>query len=134
LGNYDEGGLHFSGRSKLIIKQKGYNVFPTEVENVIADGLKEKVESVGIVGHTHDVFSEAIIAFVEKKKGKDLNIDEIIEVSKTMAAYKRPQHIVILEYNEMPLNRINKTDYVALKQYAQREVQKLRDAGGWDKA
>jgi acyl-CoA synthetase (AMP-forming)/AMP-acid ligase II len=133
LGNSDDEGLHFSGRSKLIIKQKGYNVFPTEVENVIADGLKEKVESVGVVGHQHDVFSEAIVAFVEKKKGKGITIEEVNEICKEMAAYKRPQHIVILKYNDMPLNRINKTDYVALQQYAQKEVEKLRDAGGWDK-
>jgi len=51
-----------------------------------------------------------------------------------MAAYKRPLHIVILEYNAMPLNRISKTDYVALQQYAEKEVQKLRNSGGWDKA
>jgi len=70
LGFCDDEGLHFSGRSKLMIKQKGYNVFPTEVENVIAEGLKEKVESVGVVGHKHDIYSEAIIAFIEKKRVK----------------------------------------------------------------
>ncbi len=133
LGNYDDEGLHFEGRSKLIIKQKGYNVFPTEVENVIAEGLKEKVESVGVVGHNHDIFSEGIIAFVEKKKGKDISREDVNIICKEMAAYKRPQHIVILEYNTMPLNRINKTDYVALKQYAQKEVKKLRTEGKWDK-
>ena len=95
--------------------------------------MKEKVESVGVVGHEHDVFSEGIIAFVEKKKGKVITIDEITEICKEMAAYKRPKHIVVLEYNAMPLNRINKTDYVALQQYAEKEVQRLRKEGKWDK-
>ncbi|MHA1150065.1 MAG: class I adenylate-forming enzyme family protein [Promethearchaeota archaeon] len=134
LGYYDEEGLHFSGRSKLIIKPKGYNVFPTEVENMIADGLKEKVENVGVVGHKHEIFSEGIIAFVEKKKGKDVSVEEVNQICKEMAAYKRPQHVVILEYNTMPLNRVNKTDYVALQQYAEKEVKKLREEGKWDRA
>jgi len=133
LGFYDEEGLHFAGRSKLMIKQKGYNVFPVEVENVIAEGLKDKVESVAVVGQKHEVFSEGIIAFVEKKKGKEVSVEEVNKISKEIAAYKRPLHVVIMEYNTMPLNRVNKTDYVALQQYAEKEVQKLRKEGGWDK-
>jgi acyl-CoA synthetase (AMP-forming)/AMP-acid ligase II len=133
LGYYDDEGLHFSGRSKLMIKPKGYNVFPTEVENFLSDALKDKVESVGVVGHKHEVFSEGIIAFVEKKKGARLTPEEVLEASKEMAAYKRPSHVVILEYNDMPLNRVNKTDYVALQSYAEKEVEKLRSEGGWDK-
>lgn len=134
LGSYDDGGLHFSGRSKLMIKPKGYNVFPTEVEDFIAQSLKEKVESVGVLGHEHDVFIEGIIAFVEKKKGKEVSIEEVNDVCKNMAAYKRPSHVVIIEYNDMPLNRIQKTDYFALKSYAKKEVEKLRTTGGWDKS
>lgn len=134
LGFYDGEGLHFAGRSKLMIKPKGYNVFPTEVENFITEALKEKVESVGVVGFEHDIFSEAIIAFVEKKKGKSLTLEEINEVCKEMAAYKRPSHVVIMEYNDMPLNRVNKTDYVALASYAAKEVEKLRKEGKWDQA
>ncbi|MHA1291577.1 MAG: class I adenylate-forming enzyme family protein [Promethearchaeota archaeon] len=134
LGYYDDKGLHFAGRSKLMIKPKGYNVFPIEVENFISDALKDKVESVGVVGHKHEIFSEGIIAFVEKKKGIDLTVDEINEACKKIAAYKRPSHIVILEYNEMPLNRVNKTDYVALQSYAKKEIERLRKEGKWDKA
>ncbi len=133
LGFYDEKGLHFSGRSKLMIKPKGYNVFPVEVENVIAEGLKERVESVGVVGHKHEIFSEGIIAFVEKKKGKEVTIDDVNQICKEIAAYKRPSHVVILEYNTMPLNRVQKTDYVALNSYAGKEIEKLRASGGWDK-
>lgn len=133
LGFYDDEGLHFSGRSKLMIKPKGYNVFPTEVENFISDALKDKVENIGVVGHKHEVFSEAIIAFVEKKKGVNLAVQDVNEACKEMAAYKRPSHIVILEFNDMPLNRVNKTDYVALQSYAAKEVEKLRSEGKWDK-
>jgi len=32
LGTYDERGLHMAGRAKLVIKPKGYQVFPAQVE------------------------------------------------------------------------------------------------------
>lgn len=133
LGSYDEKGLHFAGRSKLMIKPKGYNVFPTEVENFIAQNFKDRVESVGVVGMPHEVFSEAIVAFVEKKKGAELPADEIHGTCKGMAAYKRPEHVVVLDYNDMPLNRVQKTDYQALKNMAKVEIEKLRAQGRWDK-
>jgi acyl-CoA synthetase (AMP-forming)/AMP-acid ligase II len=133
LGYYDEKGLHFAGRSKLMIKPKGYNVFPTEVEEFISANLKEKVENVAIVGAEHEIYSEAIIAFVEKKPDKDLKTEEVFETCKEMASYKRPLHVEILEPGEMPLNRVAKTDYMELKFRGAEIVKELRDQGKWDK-
>ncbi|MHA1730643.1 MAG: class I adenylate-forming enzyme family protein [Promethearchaeota archaeon] len=133
LGYYDEKGLHFAGRSKLMIKPKGYNVFPTEVENFIADNLKDRVEMVGVVGVKHDLFTEAIMAWVEKKEGADLTAEEVNRVCRGMAAYKRPSHVEVLEFGKMPLNRVNKTDYVRLKKWSDKKVEELRAAGEWDR-
>jgi len=132
LGSYDEKGLHLSARKKLVIKPKGYQVFPGEVENFIAEKFKDVVENVGVVGMEHKIFSEGIIAFVEKKKGKQITVKEIQDACNEIAAYKRPSHIIILEYNTMPLNRVNKIDYQALKKMAEFEIEKLRQQGGWD--
>jgi acyl-CoA synthetase (AMP-forming)/AMP-acid ligase II len=133
LGSYDEKGLHFAGRAKLLIKPKGNNVFPTEVEEFISAKLKPKVANVAVVGAQHDVFTEAIIAFVEKKPGISLNEEEIFAVCEDMASYKRPSHIEILEPEKMPLNRVAKTDYMELKSRAEAIVEDLRSKGGWDK-
>ena len=133
MGSYDAGGLHFAGRKSLVIKPKGYQVFPGEVEDFITEKLKDQVETVGVVGMPHEVFSEAIIVFVEKKKGKNITVDEINKACQELAAYKRPLHVVILDYTEMPLNRVEKQDYQALKNIAKVEVDKLRAAGKWDK-
>jgi fatty-acyl-CoA synthase len=132
LGSYGENGLHFAGRSKLMIKPKGYNVFPVEVENFINDAFKERVETVGVVGMKHEVFSEAIVAFLELKKGKKVTVEEVNQACKNMAAYKRPSLVVILNYNDMPLNRTEKTDYQSLINMARVEIEKIRKAGGWD--
>jgi len=132
LGSYDEHGLHFAGRSKLVIKPKGYQVFPTEVENYITDGFKDRVSSTACVGVHHAIFSEAIVAFVELKDGASLSEAEIDERLKDIAAYKRPSLIKIIPAGQMPLNRVAKTDYMVLKQQAEALAQDLRAQGGWD--
>jgi fatty-acyl-CoA synthase len=134
VGSYDNKGLHLSGRSKLMIKPKGYNVYPVEVENFIYDNFKDRVENVGVIGAKHEVFGEGIIAFVEKKKGKTLTAAELDKAcNEGLTVYKRPSHIVILEYTQMPLNRVEKVDYQSLKNMAEVEIKKLREAGGWDR-
>lgn len=133
LGFYDEKGLHFTGRSKLVIKPKGYQVFPTEVEEWIQSHLSEKVEVVACVGAPHEVFTEGIIAFVERKEGVKLTAKEVMAVCKDLAAYKRPSHVEILDPEQMPLNRVAKTDYMVLKSIAKKIVEKLRTQNGWDK-
>ncbi|WP_371802083.1 class I adenylate-forming enzyme family protein [Candidatus Lokiarchaeum ossiferum] len=134
VGFYDDKGLHFVGRAKLMIKPKGFNVYPPEVESFLMDNLKEQVETVGLIGYPHEVFGEGIIAFVEKRKGKSITIEEVETVSKGLAAYKRPSLIIILEYNDMPLNRSEKVDYVSLKNMANQKIREIRANGGWDQS
>ncbi len=133
LGSYDEEGLHFAGRSKLLIKPKGYNVYPAEVEDFIGTGLKVKVSAVAVVGVPHEVFTEGIMAFVETREGQTVTKEEVDALCKDIAAYKRPSHVEILEPEKMPLNRVAKTDYVTLKAQAKELAEKLRAEGKWDK-
>lgn len=133
LGYYDEDGLHFSGRSKLVIKPKGYQVYPEDVENHIAGNLKGKVSSVACVGVEHNVFSEAIMVFVDPMEGESVTQETVMEAASDMASYARPSHVVVLKSGEMPLNsRVAKTDYMILKDMARDLAQKLRGEGKWD--
>ena len=132
LGFYDQRGLHFAGRAKQVIKPKGYQVFPAQIEEHFA-ALKDQVASVAVLGFEHEVFSEGIIAFVERQAGASLTAQELKEHAKGLAAYMRPLHYVILEPGQIPLNRVAKTDYLSLKATARSEVEKLRSQGGWDK-
>ena len=133
LGYYDEKGLHFAGRSKMVIKPKGYQVFPEDVENHIAGKFKGMVTMVAAVGVEHEVFSEGIIVFVEKSR-PDVQItpEEVMAACDDISAYSRPSHVAIVEPEGIPLNRVAKTDYLNLKQLAQNIVNDLRAAGGWD--
>lgn len=133
LGYYDDEGLHFAGRSKLVIKPKGYQVFPDDVETHIAGKLKGRVTTVACVGVEHEVFSEAIMIFVDPVDAETLPTpDDVMAACSDIAAYSRPSHVVILKPGEMPLNRVAKTDYMVLKERAREIVSELRAAGQWD--
>jgi acyl-CoA synthetase (AMP-forming)/AMP-acid ligase II len=125
MGFLDGKGLHLSVRAKLVIKPKGYQVFPAQIEDHFCE-FKEKVANCAVVGVEHEVFSEGIVAFVEKKPGIQLHVEELEEHSKGLASYMRPQHFVILETGQMPLNRVAKTDYVTLKETAKKIVTELK--------
>lgn len=132
LGTYDGRGLHFAGRAKFVIKPKGYQVFPGEVEAFITAAFADRVSATGCVGVPHGVWGEAILAFVELKPGAEVEPAELDARLRQIAAYKRPAHVVFLAPGEMPLNRVAKIDYLALRERALAEVDRLRDAGRWD--
>ena len=133
LGYYDETGLHFSGRSKLVIKPKGFQVFPEDVENHIALKLRGRVGMVACVGVEHEIWSEAIMTFVESTDSDNLvSPEEVIASCQDIAAYARPSHVVVVAAGKMPLNRVAKTDYMTLRELAKEEVARLRATGKWD--
>jgi fatty-acyl-CoA synthase len=135
LGFKDEMGLHLTGRAKFVIKPKGYQVYPPEIEAHI-----EKIPEVqlsAILGAKHEVFSEGVVAFIQLRKpkdGKPYDLDairkKIIEHCKSLTSYKRPNLIVFLD--EIPLNRVDKTDYKQLYSVVEQYVEEERKKGGWD--
>ncbi len=132
LGTLTERGLVFKGRSKMVIKPKGYQVHPAEIESHFAD-LEEQVAVCGAVGAEHQIYSEAVVLFVEPKPGSHLTREDLDRHARGIASYMRPLHYVLLPQGGFPLNRVNKTDYVRLRGIARAEVEKLREAGGWDR-
>ena len=133
MGSYDSGGLRFAGRKSLVIKPKGYQVFPEDVESHIAAALGGRVAAVACVGAEHEVFSEGIVAFVEPAAGASVTVDDVLAACRTIASYARPSHIEIVGPGEIPLNRVAKTDYLDLRERAKEVVERLRAAGRWDR-
>ncbi|MDD5171032.1 MAG: class I adenylate-forming enzyme family protein, partial [Syntrophales bacterium] len=133
LGFYDEKGLHFAGRSKMVIKPKGYQVFPDDIESHIAGKLSGRIGGIAVVGVEHHIFSEAVMAIVESADPLNpVTPADVLAACDDIAAYARPSHVEILRPGEMPLNRVAKTDYVELKKLANGIVARLRAAGKWD--
>jgi len=131
MGLVDEqGALRFSGRARWVLKPAGYQVFPGDIENHIAQ--LPQVANAGAVGHEHRIWSEGIIAFVEKRPGAELTEAELRKHARSLTSYMRPLHYVILEPGTMPLNRTAKVDIVKLQEMAKEEVARLRERGRWD--
>ncbi|MEW5785322.1 MAG: class I adenylate-forming enzyme family protein [Bacillota bacterium] len=129
MGNYK--ALYLAGRQKFVIKQKGYQVFPDEVQDFIAS--HPKVDLVDVVGVHHNIYDEGIFVFVRPRKGEPLTAEEIIRYCQGIAAYKRPQHVEVWpEGKEFPLTRVAKVDKRELKTMAEGIVAELRKQGKWD--
>lgn len=133
LGYRDAGRLRLAGRSSWVVKTRGYRVFPAQVEEHFAQ-LAEQVAACGVVGAGHALFGEAMVAFVEKRMGAELTAAELKRHARSLTAYLRPSHYVILEPGGLLLNRVAKTDYVRLAEMARQEVARLRSEGKWDRA
>lgn len=131
LGYKSDRGLVFCGRSKLVIKPKGYQVHPAQIEQHFAQ-LEEQVAACGAVGVYHDIFSEGVVLFVETKTSGCIDAAQLAEHAKEIAGYMRPSHYILLEPGTFPLNRVAKTDYVHLGELAKQEIENLRSNGGWD--
>ena len=135
LGYFKEMGsyraLYLSGRRKFMIKQKGYNVFPDEVESFIA-GMKG-VDVAEVIGMPHRVFAEGIFVFVRPVADVSLTPEAVMEYCKSIAAYKRPQHVEIWPADKLfPLTRSTKVDKLALQELAAEIIKGLREKGKWD--
>jgi acyl-CoA synthetase (AMP-forming)/AMP-acid ligase II len=128
MGFRDDKGLHLAGREKLILKPSGYQVFPGDVESHICK--LEGVAMCAAVGVPHPVISEAIVAFVETKTEAGLQRSQLERHARGLAAYMRPYHYVLLDPGQMPLNRVAKADYMALKERARKEMEALNKVDG----
>jgi fatty-acyl-CoA synthase len=87
-----EGFLWIAGRRKDMLKTGGENVFPIEVEQVIAaiDGVVE----VGVIGVPDKEWGEAVAAFVVTETGHPLDADAVVAHCKAqLASYKKPRHV-----------------------------------------
>ncbi len=76
LGYYDqEGNFYIADRLKELIKVKGLQVPPAELEDVLR--TLPGVEDVAVVGVPHERFGEAPRAYIIKSKGSDLNEEQV---------------------------------------------------------
>ena len=129
MGSYR--ALYLSGRQKFMIKQKGFKVFPGEVEDHISK-LGE-VDMVEVIGMKHTIFDDGIFAFVKPRPGTTLTAEKVMDHCKAIASYKRPQHVEIWPADKsFPLTRSTKVDKIALQKLAEPVIESLRKKGGWD--
>jgi len=97
----DEGYLYLVDRAKDLIIVSGFNVYPAEVEEVLAD--HPDVAEVGVVGVPHPHHGEAVKAFVVLKPGASAHEDTLIAwCGEHLARYKCPSKVIFVD--ELPRN------------------------------
>ncbi|HEX6487532.1 MAG TPA: AMP-binding protein [Candidatus Dormibacteraeota bacterium] len=106
LGHFDAAGLLFvEGRSDDMIVSGGENVYPGEVEEVIA--RLPAVAEAAVVGVPDADFGQALRAFVVKRRGAKLTEDEVrAHVRALLARYKVPKSVVFVD--DLPRNATGK--------------------------
>ena len=93
LGYLDEDGyLFIVDRKKDVIKPGGFQVWPRDVEEVIA--FHPSVFEVGVAGVPDDYQGEAVKAWVVLREGHKLTVEELRDYCrKDLAAYKVPKYV-----------------------------------------
>ena len=104
LGVDDDGYLVIRGRSKELIISGGFNVYPAEVEDVLA--AHPGVAEVAVTGTPSEEWGEVVTAWVVAD-GRPPPSDELAEfTSPTLAPYKRPRLVHVVD--ELPRNALGK--------------------------
>lgn len=113
LGYLDLAGyLHLVGRHCEMYIRGGYNVYPAEVENALAN--HPGVARVAVVGRPDPILGEVGVAFLVAPLGVEApRLGEIQQWCRDrLADYKAPDHLVVTD--ELPLTSMLKVDKVAL--------------------
>lgn len=107
VGHFDSAGrLFVDGRDDEMIVSGGENVFPREVEDLLAD--HPGVVEAAVVGVPDEAWGERLRAFVVVTGGAKAPTEDALKahVKKNLAAYKVPREIVFLD--ELPRNATGK--------------------------
>ena len=106
LGYMDaEGYLFITDRTKDMIISGGANIYPREVDEVIAQ--HPAVAEVAVIGVPDELWGESVKAAVVLRSGESATEDEIIEFCRQrLASYKKPRYVEFLP--DLPKNAYGK--------------------------
>ena len=111
----EDGFWYIVDRTKDMIVTGGFNVFPREVEDVVAE--HPAIAQVGVIGTPHEKFGEAVTAVVVMREGHELT-DEVVAqiqemVKERKGSVQAPKQVIATE--ALPLTGLGKPDKKALR-------------------
>ena len=97
LGRKDEEGYVFIvDRLKELIKCKGFQVAPAEIEHILVG--HPEVQDAAVIGEPHSEFGEVPVAYVVLRPKAECTAEELIEyTAQGLAKYKRLARVVFIE-------------------------------------
>ncbi|MBA5198149.1 long-chain-fatty-acid--CoA ligase FadD [Pectobacterium aroidearum] len=100
----DEGFLRVIDRKKDMILVSGFNVYPTEIEDVIS--RHPKVSESAVIGVANEVSGEAVKAFVVRRDNSLTKEELITHCRRNLTGYKVPKEIEFCD--DLPKSNVGK--------------------------
>lgn len=107
-----DGFLRIIDRTKDMIVTGGFNVYPREIEDILAE--HPAVSQVAVIGVPHDKWGEAITALIVLRDGHSASEQELMQrVTERKGSYQSPKTIEFID--SIPLTPVGKPDKKALR-------------------
>jgi long-chain acyl-CoA synthetase len=91
----EDGFLYLVDRLKDLIIVGGFNVYPREVERVLLED--QRVSEAAVVGASHPLTGETVIAHVVPRRGEELDPDVLVgHCRQRLARYKCPTRVEVV--------------------------------------
>jgi len=115
IGVFDaDGFLYLKDRTSDMIISGGYNVYPSEVENVLL--ADPAVLECAVIGLLHEKWVEVVTAVVVLRQGQEVTESELIaHVADRLASYKKPQKIIRVDV--LPKTAVGKLNRKQLREH-----------------
>jgi fatty-acyl-CoA synthase len=108
----EQGYLFILDRKKDMVVSGGFNIFPREVEDVLA--THPDVAMVAVVGIPHPKWGEAVAAIVVPREGARPNPQALMDLVKTRkGSAHAPKHVEFVD--SLPVTSLGKVDKKALR-------------------
>jgi len=108
----DSGYFWIIGRSKDVIISGGENIYPAELENVLADC--PEIAECAVVGMEDPKWGEAVCVVIVKTKDSRLDEAGVLALFKDrLAKFKHPRRVVFVDH--LPRNAMGKVQKQELK-------------------
>ncbi|MFD9324643.1 class I adenylate-forming enzyme family protein [Streptomyces sp. NPDC060065] len=113
VGHLDaEGYLTLVGRSKDMIIRGGENIYPKEIEDVLASD--PSVLEAAVIGVPDEKWGEVVVAYVQPRPGSTVDPAALEALcARSLTGFKRPASYVVVE--AIPKNAVGKIDKVSLR-------------------
>ena len=121
----DDGYLYLADRKEELIISGGENVYPLEVEEILFH--VEGVLDAAAVGMPDVRWGESVVAVIVAKGGMDIRERILEECGRSLAAYKRPRTVVLVD--EIPRTMAGKIQKNVLRDIVRSAEEPSEKAG-----
>lgn len=113
IGYRDEDGyFYIVDRLKDMIITGGENVYPAEVERILAEN--DSFAHAAVVGEPDEKWGEKVVAVIERVDDADITLEAVRDhCARHLARYKLPSKVVVID--RLPRNAGGKIDKMALR-------------------